>query len=161
MATERVTHMATRKRRIVLAPGLAVAQAALMLTTIAPTDVRNAVYGCSALCGTGTGAQDLSAHIATILGVLMMLLPLGIGAASRTWMAGVSWTMAPWMLAMIMRSQNVLTPYVGLGQTGGRFDLPFWMNPPQTNMLVTSGILFVGLGWLGWVMRRAWEQQDG
>ena len=158
MAAERITGPVVR-RRIPVATALAALQAVLMAATAGPADVRNVVYGCSALCG--TGSQSVITHFATFLGVVMLLLPLLIGAASRTWMVGVSWAMAPWVLAIVMRSGNLLTPYVGLGQNAGRFDLPFWMNPTQTNMLVMSGVLFVGLGWLGWVMRRAWEQRAG
>lgn len=137
---------------------LAGLQCALMVVTESSQDTRNVVYGCSALCD--SGLQRFVPDIVTAFGVCIFLLPVLIGIFSRTWASAVGLAVLSTWLAVALRSRTLLTPYIGLGQTSGRFDDPFWISSTHLSPIVMSFALFAGLGWLGWLIRGQWRGDD-
>ena len=93
---------------------------------------------------------------AALFGVAMFALPAIVGAFSHSWQSTVVLAALPWFIAVIAHAGTLLAPYVGLGSnaTGGRFDLPFWLNATHL-VLLASLALFAALGTLGWLARRS------
>lgn len=153
----------SRARRVLKELGwlpcvLAGVQFVLLLLTDAPQGARNAVYGCSALCD--TNQRGLVPNIVTAFGLCVFIVPMLIGIACQAWSAAVALAVLPWWLAVILHARTLLTPYIGLGQTSGRFDDPFWISPEHLAPILMSFALFTGLGALGWLIARSWQMKD-
>jgi hypothetical protein len=102
--------------------------------------------------------RGLVPDIVTAFGVCIFIVPLLIGVTSRAWSSAVALAALPWWLAVILRSRTLLTPYIGLSQTNGRFDDPFWISPAHLAPILMSFALFAGLGALGWLVARPWRE---
>ena len=144
------------RARVGIVPLILVAlQTILLYLTTSSSSVLNALYGCSSLCA--TGGQRFVPLIAALIGVVMFALPAIIGVVSHSWQRAVVLAALPWFIAVIAHAGTLLAPYIGLGShaTGGRFDLPFWLNATHVLPLLASLALFTALGTLGWLARRA------
>ena len=137
---------------------LAGLQCALMVVTESSQGTRNVVYGCSALCD--SSLQRFVPDIVAAFGTCILLLPLLIGVLSRSWSSAVALAVLPAWLAIILHARTLLTPYIGLSQTSGRFDDPFWISSAHLAPVIMSFALFAGLGWLGWLVARPWRETD-
>jgi hypothetical protein len=102
--------------------------------------------------------RGLVPDIVTAFGACIFIVPLLIGVTSRAWSSAVALAALPWWLAVILRSRTLLTPYIGLSQTNGRFDDPFWISPAHLAPILMSFALFAGLGALGWLVARPWRE---
>lgn len=56
---------------------------------------------------------------------------------------------------MLAHAGTMLTPYIGLGGMGGRFDPPFWLTSSHIVPLLLSLVLFAALGLFGWLVRQS------
>lgn len=118
---------------------------------------RNIFYGCSILCD--TGSRSVVPPIVTLFGIAMFVLPALIGMLSHTWKAAILLASAPWWAAVIVHSRSLLTPYIGLGASFGRFDAPFWLDISHAAQILVPLVLFATLGWLGWLAGSAWRAE--
>src|SRR5215470_11730640 len=66
---------------------LALVQTILLFLTTTGQAVSGTLYGCSSPCG--TSAQPATPAIAVIFGVLILVIPIVIGALSSSWQAAV------------------------------------------------------------------------
>jgi len=136
---------------------LTAVQFALLAFSAASMAARNIFYGCSALCD--TGLRSVVPLIVTLFGVAMFVLPALIGMLSHTWKAAILLASAPWWAAVIVHSRSLLTPYIGLGASFGRFDAPFWLDISRAAQILVPLVLFATLGWLGWLAGSAWRAE--
>ena len=139
---------------------LVIVQALLLYLTASSLASDGTLYACRLLCGVsfstwGAGRIVLVPLIVSILGIVAFVLPIAIGALCRTWQGAVVFAVAPWCAAAVAHAGTLLKSYIGLGQTGGRFDSPFWLDPSLLAVLLGSLILFAALGGLGWLARQA------
>ncbi len=145
---------AANRTRWVLAV-LVLGQAILLYLTASSWASHGTLYGCSVLCGTAQHALRL---LAALFGVAMFVLPILIGALSRTWQNALALAAAPWCAAVIGHAGSLLTPTINVaanpGPYGGLFGTPFWLNPQHITTLILSFVLFLGLGGLGWLARQ-------
>lgn len=139
------------RRNILLA--LLIAQALLLYASTSALAGRGVLYGCTVFCGS-SAAPTIIPTIAAAIGIAMFVLPSLIGAMCQSWQGAVALAVLPWWLTVIAHAGTLLRPYIGLGGTGGRFDLPFWLVLTQLAPLLLSLTLFGLLGWLGWLARR-------
>jgi hypothetical protein len=149
---------------------LALVQTVLLFLTTTAIATNGSLYGCSPSCG--TPAQPATPTLAIIYGVLILALPIVIGALSPSWQAAVALATIPVVLAMILDSGALLTPTMsfvtgststsssGHRSTGpvSHFSVPFWLDSGHLLPLLFALGLFGLLAWVGWVARQATEQ---
>ena len=152
---------------------LALVQTVLLFLTTTGGATNGSLYGCSPSCG--TPAQPATPALAVIFGVLVLLLPIVIGALSPSWQAALALGMIPVLLAVILDAGAVLTPtmsFVSGGTSTGssahkssgastpisHFSVPFWLDSAHLLPLLFALGLFGLLAWVGWVARQATEQ---
>src|SRR5215469_6561013 len=87
---------------------LALVQTILLVLTTSAIATNGSLYGCSPSCG--TRAQPATPALAIIYGVLILVLPIVIGALSPSWQAAVALATVPVVLAIILDSGTLLTP---------------------------------------------------
>ncbi len=142
---------------------LALAQALLMTLTSSSLATGGGLYGCSSACG--TAAEPAKPAIAIFFGILMIAIPLVIGALNESWAAAIAFAVLPWFPAILIGANALLAPTntitttpVAKGGTGfpaSTFGPPFWLDPAHLPTLLFSLGLFALLGWLGWVVGQA------
>ena len=142
---------------------LMVAQALIMTVTVSSLATQGGLYGCSSACG--TTVEPTTPAIAVFFGMLMLLIPLVIGALSGAWQAAMAFAVLPWFPAVLIGSNAVLAPTntvkVIAGTRGGlptatsQFGPPFWLDPTHLPTLAFSLALCALLGFLGWVVGEA------
>jgi hypothetical protein len=137
---------------------LVAVQFALLAFSSASMAARNVFYGCSILCD--TGSRSVVPLIVTLFGIAMFVLPTLIGVLSHTWKAAVLLSVAPWWAAVIVHGRSLLTPYIGLGASFGRFDAPFWLDFSHAALVLVPLALFAMLGWFGWLAGSAWRGES-
>jgi hypothetical protein len=157
----RVKRPGTGSRLAVIILGLA--QTLIMTVTVSSLATGGGLYGCSNACG--TTETPTTPAIAVFFGMLMLVLPLVMGALSESWQAGVAFAMLPWFPAVLLGSNTVLAPVSTVTVTPGargalpiassHFGPPFWLDPAHVSTLVFSLALFALLGFLGWVAGQA------
>jgi hypothetical protein len=121
------------------------------------------LYGCSSACG--TTETPTTPAIAVFFGMLMLVLPLVMGALSESWQAAVAFAILPWFPAVLIGSNTVLAPTNtvtvtpgargALPTTNSHFGPPFWLDSAHVPTLAFSLALFALLGFLGWVAGQA------
>jgi hypothetical protein len=142
---------------------VAIIQAVLLALTASSLATGGGLYGCTSACG--TAAQPTTPVLAIVLGILMLVLPLVIGALSDEWQLAVALAILPVVPALLIASNTVLTPtntIVPPTRARGtqpavpfptsHFGPPFWLDPTHVTTLVFAFALFALLGWLGWVI---------
>lgn len=132
-------------------------QFALLAFSSASMAARNIFYGCSILCN--TGSRSVVPLIVTLFGIAMFVLPTIIGMLAHTWKAAILLASAPWWVAVIVHGRSLLTPYIGLGASSGRFDAPFWLDLSHAAQVLVPLALFAALGWLGWLAGSTWRSE--
>jgi hypothetical protein len=148
---------------------LALAQALLMTLTASSLATGGGLYGCSAACQNiqtpGSAAVPSTPAIAIFFGILMLAIPLVIGALNESWAAAIAFAVLPWFPAILIGANALLAPIntiattpVAKGGTGlpaSTFGPPFWLDTAHLPTLLFSLGLFALLGWLGWVVGQA------
>ena len=145
---------------------VAAVQAALLAITASSLATGGGLYGCTSACG--TAAQPAKPALAVVLGVVMLVLPLVIGALCQEWRLGVALAALPIFPALIIASNTLLTPtntivpptpasgtQAAVPYPTSHFGPPFWIDSAHLPTLLFSLALFVLLGWLGWVLGSA------
>jgi hypothetical protein len=152
---------------------LALVQTVLLFLTTTAIATTGSLYGCSPSCG--TPAQPATPAMAIFFGVLILVLPIVIGALSPSWQAAVALAMIPVVLAMILDAGALLTPTMsfvaGSTSTGSsshkstgastpvsHFSVPFWLDSAHLLPLLFALGLFALLAWVGYLARQATEQ---
>lgn len=147
---------------------VAAIQAVLLALTVSSIATGGGLYGCASACG--TAAQPVTPVFAVILGILMLLAPLIIGAFSEEWRIAVALAILPVFPALLITSNTLLTPtntivpphpargaQPAVPYATSHFGPPFWLNPTHLQTLLFALALFAFLGWLGWVIRAAFR----
>jgi len=142
---------------------VAIIQAVLLALTASSLATGGGLYGCTSACG--TAAQPATPPLAILIGIVMLVLPLVIGALSDEWQLAVAFAILPVVPALLIASSTVLTPtntIVPPTRARGtqpavpfptsHFGPPFWLDPTHLTTLVFAFALFALLGWLGWVI---------
>lgn len=137
---------------------LTVLQTLLLYLTTSAWAGSGALYGCALLCGT-PGAYTVIPRIGALFGLAMFLIPTAVGALSHTWQGAVAFAVVPWWVVVVGHAGTLLMPVIVLGGRGGSFDVPFWLNDNRVVPLLLSLVLFALLGWLGWLVRDAFQQE--
>jgi hypothetical protein len=144
---------------------LALAQTVLLFLTTTEQATSGSLYRCSSPCG--TAAQPTTPVLAIIFGVLILLLPIAIGALSPSWPAALALGAFPVLLAVILGARTILTPTIAFTSAvvkiSGKattvpvshFGTPFWLDIAQVLPIVLALGLFSLLAWFGWVTRQA------
>ena len=147
---------------------LALVQTLLLIVTASSLATGGGLYGCSSACG--TAAQPTTPALAVFLGMLMLLLPIVIGALCETWPGALALAALPWLPAIIIGANSVLAPIAKVvpapaGSPRGsppvsQFGPPFWLDSASMHLptLLFSLALFMLLGWLGWVGGQALKE---
>ncbi len=160
----------TASRTVLLALG--VVQALLLTLTASSLATGGGLYGCSSACG--TQAEPTVPALAVLLGIVMLLLPVVMGALSFTWQMAVAAATLPWVPAIILGANTLLAPAASVvpappaTATPGaaahaaagpalvsHFGPPFWLDPSHLTALLFSLAFFTLLGWIGWVAGQA------
>jgi hypothetical protein len=152
---------------------LALVQTVLLFLTTTGQASSGALYGCSSPCG--TPAQPTTPALAVIFGVLILLIPIVIGALSPSWQAAITLAAIPVLLAMILDAGAVLTPTItftsgnaaspassqkatSTSSIVSHIGTPFWLDSAHVWPILFGLGLFGLLAWFGWVARQATEQ---
>jgi hypothetical protein len=147
---------------------LVLVQAVLMILTASSIGTGGGLYGCSGPCG--TSAAPTTPALAVLLGIIMLLLPLVIGALSATWQAAIAFAALPWFPALILGANGLLAPTASVvtappvaGQRGpsplvSRFGPPFWLDSAHLPVLLFSLGLFALLGFIGWAVSHSMRE---
>jgi hypothetical protein len=144
---------------------LALVQTVLLFLTTTGGATGGSLYGCSPACG--TPAQPATPALAVIFGVVIIVLPIVIGALSPSWQAALALAMIPVLLAVILDAGTMLTPTMSFisGHSSSHrsgpvshFSVPFWLDSGHLLPLLFALGLFGLLAWVGWVARQATEQ---
>lgn len=158
----------TASRMALLALG--VIQALLLTLTASGMATGGGLYGCSSACG--TRAEPTVPALAVLLGIVMLLLPLVMGALSFTWQMAVAAAALPWIPAIIIGANALLAPAASVvpapaatpaahGHAAAQpalvshFGPPFWLDSSHLTVMLFSLVFFVLLGWIGWVVGQA------
>lgn len=145
---------------------LALIQALLMTLTASSLATGGGLYGCSAACQSaatpGAAPTPSTPAIAILFGILMIAIPLVIGALNDSWAAAIAFAVLPWFPAILIGTNTILAPTntisttpVSKGGTGApasTFGPPFWLDAAHLPILLFSLGFFALLGWLGWVV---------
>jgi hypothetical protein len=143
-------------------------QTILLALTVSSFATGGGLYGCSTACG--TAAQPETPWFAVILGILMLLAPLVIGALCEDWLVAVALSILPVIPALLITSNTLLTPtntivpphratatQPAVTFPTSHFGPPFWLDPAHLPTLLFAFALFALLGWLGWVIGSAFH----
>lgn len=160
----------TASRTALLALG--VVQALLLTLTASSLATGGGLYGCSSACG--TQAEPAVPALAVLLGMVMLLLPLVMGALSFTWQMAVAAAALPWIPAILIGANALLAPSASVVPAPAaeatpaahahaaagpvlvsHFGPPFWLDTSHVMTLLLSLALFLLLGWIGWVAGQA------
>jgi hypothetical protein len=149
---------------------LAIIQALLLTVTASSLATGGGIYGCTSACG--TAAEPATPAIATLLGMVMLVLPVVIGALCEEWTSGVALAILPWFPALIIGSNKLLAPtntivpptpaqgtQPAVPYATSHFGPPFWLDGSHLPILLFSLALFAILGWLGWVIGSAFGER--
>lgn len=147
---------------------VAAIQTVLLLLTTSSLATNGGLYGCTSACG--TAALPVTPMIAVLLGVVMLLAPVVIGALCEEWQLGVAFAVLPIFPALIFTSNTILTPtntivaptpatatQPAVPYPTSHFSAPFWLDPAHLPTLLFALALFALLGWLGWVIGSAFR----
>lgn len=147
---------------------VAAVQTVLLTVTASSLATSGGLYGCTSACG--TAAQPVTPALAVLFGMVMLVLPLVIGALCEEWQHGVALAVLPVFPALLIASNTMLTPtntiVPPMRATGtqpavpyptSHFGPPFWLDPAHLPTLLFSLALFALLGWLGWVISSAFH----
>jgi len=149
---------------------LALVQALLLALTASSLATGGGLYGCSTACVNAADQQPLTPAIAVFFGMLMLVLPVAIGALAEEWPAAVAFAVLPWFPALLIAANTLLAPTNTIvpptpaknGQPAipyatSKFGPPFWLDGTHLPVLLFSLALFAFLGWLGWTLGRAFR----
>ena len=151
-----------------LALVVAVIQTLLLALTASSFASGGGLYGCTSACG--TAAQPVTPALAVFLGIVMLVLPLVIGALCEEWRTAVALAVLPVIPALLIASNILLTPtntivpptpargtQPAVPYPTSHFGPPFWLDPTHLPTLLFALVLFALLGWLGWVIGSAFR----
>jgi hypothetical protein len=140
-----------------------VIQTVLLAATASSLATGGGLYGCTSACG--TAAEPATPPLAVAFGVMMLVLPLVIGAVCADWRLAIALAVLPVIPAFLIASNTLLVPTNTIvppqPATGtqppvpystSHFGLPFFLDPAHLTTLLFSLALFALLGWLGWVI---------
>src|SRR5262249_53363826 len=137
------------------AGALALAQTLLLTLTASSLATGGGLYGCTSACG--TTAKPATPAIPVFFSVLMLVLPVRIGAVSPAWEGAVAFGVLPWFPALLIGANTVVAPTntIKLVSSGpgtlptatSQFGLPFWLDAARVPTLLFSLALFALLGW--------------
>ena len=143
-------------------------QTVLLALTASSLATGGGLYGCTSACG--TAAQPVTPAFAVLLGIVMLVLPLVIGALSEEWRLGVALSVLAVIPALLIASNTLLTPtntivpptpakgtVPAVPYPTSHFGPPFWLDPAHLPTLLFALVLFALLGWLGWVIGSAFR----
>lgn len=147
---------------------LAALQTVLLALTVSSFATGGGLYGCASACG--TKAEPATPVFAVILGIVMLLAPLVIGALCEDWELGVALAVLPVLPALLIASNTLLTPtntivpptratatQPAVPYPTSHFGPPFWLDPAHLPTLLFALALFALLGWLGWIIGSAFR----
>lgn len=147
---------------------LAAVQTLLLALTASSLATGGGLYGCTSACGTAD--QPATPALAVFLGMVMLVLPLVIGALCEEWQIGVALAVLPWFPALLIGDNSVLAPtntivpptpargtQPAVPYPTSHFGPPFWLDAAHLPTLLFSLALFALLGWLGWVIGSAFR----
>lgn len=141
---------------------LAAIQTVLLAATASSFATGGGLYGCTSACG--VAAEPATPMLAVVLGIVMLVLPVVIGALCAEWQLGVAFAVLPVLPALLIASNTLLTPTNTIvpptplvPYPTSHFGPPFWLDPAHLTTLVFSLALFALLGWLGWVIGSAFR----
>ncbi|HEX5155720.1 MAG TPA: hypothetical protein VFW17_00765 [Ktedonobacterales bacterium] len=151
-----------------LALVVAAIQTLLLALTASSMATGGGLYGCTSACG--TAAQPVTPALAVFLGIVMLVLPLVIGALCAEWQSAVALSVIPVIPALLIASNTLLTPtntivpptpargtQPAVPYPTSHFGPPFWLDPAHLPTLLFAFVLFALLGWLGWVIGSAFR----
>lgn len=147
---------------------VAIIQAVLLAATASSLASGGGLYGCTSACG--TAAEPATPSFAVILGIVMLLLPLVIGALCAEWRLGIALSVLPVFPALLIASNKLLTPtntivpptratatQPAVPYPTSHFGPPFWLDPTHLTTLLFALALFALIGWLGWAIGSAFR----
>lgn len=147
---------------------VAAIQTVILALTVSSAATGGGLYGCTSACG--TAAQPVTPAFAIILGIVMLLLPLVIGALCQDWRLSVALAVLPVFPALLITSNTLLVPantivpptratatLPAVPYSTSHFGPPFWLDPAHLSTLLFALALFALLGWLGWVIGSAFR----
>jgi hypothetical protein len=147
---------------------LAVVQTILLAATVSSLATGGGLYGCTSACG--TAALPLTPGIAVLLAIVMLLLPLVIGALCEEWRLAVALAVLPLIPALLITSNTLLAPtntivpptpaqgtQPAVTYPTSKFGPPFWLDSAHLPTILFAFALFALLGWLGWVIGSAFR----
>lgn len=142
---------------------VAVVQTALLALTVSSLATGGGLYGCTSACG--SAAEPATPAFAVLLGIVMLVLPIVIGALCEDWRLSVALAVLPIIPALLITSNTMLTPkntivpptpargtQPAVPYPTSHFGPPFWLDPAHLPTLLFAFALFALLGWLGWVI---------
>jgi hypothetical protein len=142
---------------------LAAVQALLLALTVSSLATGGGLYGCTSACG--TAAQPATPALAVFLGIMMLVLPLVIGALCEDWRLAVALAVLPVFPALLIAGNTVLAPtntivpptrakgtQPAVPYPTSHFGPPFWLDSAHLPTILFALALFALLGWLGWVI---------
>ena len=145
---------------------VAAVQTLLLIATASSLATGGGLYGCASACG--TAAEPATPALAVVFGIVILVLPLVIGALCEDWRLAIALAVLPAFPALIFTGNKLLTPTNTIvpptpakgGQPAvpfatSHFGPPFWLDPTHLTTLLFAFALFALLGWLGWVIGSA------
>src|SRR5262249_539735 len=119
-----------------------------------------------------TADEPATPPIAIALGIVILVLPVVIGALCQDWRLSVALAVLPVIPAFIVASNTLLTPtntvvppqpakgaQPAAPHPTSHFSPAFWLDTAHLTPLLFSLALFALLGWLGWVIGSAFQRQ--
>jgi hypothetical protein len=147
---------------------VAAVQTVLLALTASSLATGGGLYGCTSACG--TAAQPVTPALAVVLSVVMLVLPLVIGALCEDWRLGVALAVLPVFPAIVIASNTLLAPATtivpptpasdtqpAVPYATSHFGLPFLLDSAHLPAILYSLALCALLGWLGWVIGSAFR----
>ena len=147
---------------------VAAVQTLLLALTASSLATGGGIYGCTSACG--TAAQPVTPALVVVLGVVMLVLPLAIGALCEDWRLGVALAVLPVFPAIVIASNTLLAPtntivpptpasdtQSAVPYATSHFGLPFLLDSAHLPTILYSLALCALLGWLGWVIGSAFR----
>lgn len=132
---------------------LAIIQAICLYLTVSSMATTGSLYGCPAACG--TAALPSIPFAAMLLGIALIVMPIAAGLFSATWKVAIAMTFLPWLLVVILKGGAEVAPALSFPHGVPTLGNAFWLDASKLVPLLLSALLFVGLGWLGWLIREA------
>ncbi|MGZ3665240.1 MAG: hypothetical protein ACXWQR_22610 [Ktedonobacterales bacterium] len=139
--------------------GLALFQTLLLVLTGSSLAQSGGLYACSTPCW--TTPQPTTPLLAMLFGILVLAVPVALGALSGSWQEGVTLATIPWLIAVTLTSGALLAPVpkavpaTAQHPISTQFSAPFWLDANHVMPLLFSLALFAGLAWFGWIARHA------